>query len=308
MVDKSVHAGTAQRWHTVMWALAGLYAALARGSRFRMIASFVVVGLCVAGGYRLHRNLDDYDDAAVYSREIRRMIKEAPTDLVFVYNVMPYDGASAFYAVGMGQTEVPPFGDGKKSVYPIFQTKRFGVDPQSQTPIAPHLLQQGRACTTLWLDVAQRRVDVIPDSMLLAKAAPIVALPRIDVKVPSQPISENVESLTIEIDTSGLARFNIYLVCTISELMFQRYREFEHAFGDWDRGTRDLPRGPPAHAGVRQLHVETRGRALLAVDHGVRHDGAFGEPDQGLGGLRVEGDGSAGRARSIAAAATDTIE
>ncbi|HGY91975.1 MAG TPA: hypothetical protein ENK43_12470 [Planctomycetes bacterium] len=240
-VDSTVHGGTAQRWYTVMWAIAGVYGAMASRSRLPNLASVVVIGLAAMSAVRLNDNLADYDASARLSIELRHQIERAGNDLVFVYNVMPYDGASAFYAVGMGQSQLPPFSDGTKSVYPVFLTEKFGPSYTDQTPIAPWLHHEGVPLSALWMDLVNRKVSFLPPRILEGGYARYVSMPRLPIRliqdgrdVTAQDVITNVTDLDLEIDARGLERIDLHVMAPISEIRFSRYRGQKYWSGEFD--------------------------------------------------------------------------
>ena len=240
-VDSTVHGGTAQRWYTVMWAIAGVYGAMAARSRFPNLAALVVLGLAATSAVRLHDNLEDYDASARLSIELRHKIDQAGSDLVFVYNVMPYDGASAFYAVGMGQSQLPPFSDGSKSVYPVFLTEKFGPFYTDQTPVAPWLHHEGLAISALWLDLVDRKVSFLPPRVLDGGYARFASIPRLPIHimqngrdVTSKDVIDNVTDLDLEIDARGLERIDLHVMAPIAEIRFSRYRGQKYWSGEFD--------------------------------------------------------------------------
>ncbi len=240
-IDSTVHGGTAQRWYTVMWAIAGVYGALAARSRWPNLASVAVLGLAAMSALRLHDNLEDYDASARLSIELRHQIDQAGNDLVFVYNVMPYDGASAFYAVGLGQSQLPPFADGKKSAYPIFLAEKFGPAYTDQTPIAPWLHHEGRPLSALWLDLVDRKVSFLPPRILEAGYARFASIPRLPIRllqdgrdVTDKRVIENVTDLDLEIDAAGLQRIDLHVMAPIAEIRFSRYRGQKYWSSEFD--------------------------------------------------------------------------
>ena len=239
LADPSVLGGNAQRWHTVMWALAGAFAAVAVGARWPGTATLLVVALGVLSGVRLVDNLVDNEGAAVYGREIRRAIREAPTDLVLVYNTKDYYGASAFHQIGLGQSTLPPFGDGRKAVYPISHDRRFGADETEQTPLAFWLWHRKIPFTAIWCDRTARTAAVIPEPYFAAGWKEVSTKPRLEVLAPAALTHRDVRELRVLVDARGLDRVDLHLVTPLTESVWSRRRGREYPNG----GFRVTPEG-----------------------------------------------------------------
>ena len=233
-VDRAVHGGTAQRWSTIMWGVAAALAVAARYSRMPRLAATLILLLAAAGFYRLDANLAQYDRASSLSREIRRQITACETDIVCVYNLKIYDGASAFYAVGMGQTQLPPFvpaGKGKR-VYPIFAHHRWGQAIETQVPVAPMLAARGESVATLFVDYDNHQVLRV-DPMLVYQVTKLRDLPRLEVDVPSAPFTDDVEQLTISCRADGLERIDIHTVVPLTHDWRVRTRRAPYSRGEF---------------------------------------------------------------------------
>ncbi|MFP6654045.1 MAG: hypothetical protein VCB25_00355 [Myxococcota bacterium] len=260
-VDRDVHAGTAQRWYTVMWALAALLAVCARKGPVRHVGYIFILVLSVISYTRLDQNLEGYDRSAVISKEIRRQIAIAPESTVFVYNLKVYDEASAFYAVGLGQSQLPPFTEKGKQAYPILVHNLFMADnPLAQAPVALALAARGESIAALFVEWDGRRVIRVNP---MDYATLFDQIPRINVTMPAQIISRDVASMTIDLDATGLERIDIYLMTMVAQDKKVRTRNLAYSRGKFHADGRYTEDITPMLEYATLLSGPAKGRCFL---------------------------------------------
>ncbi len=238
LMDPVIHGSNGQRWHTVMWALAGGWAALAEHSLNRRLGFALVMALTVHSAWRLHENLRDYESASRLSVDLRNQIQAAPEGDVFVYNLRETLGAALFYPLAAGPTDLPPFGAGTHAVYPILFEQRFGPHPLQQTPIAFWAHARGRRFTALWLDDRERRVRRMLGPQLELGARSLAAIPTRPLLSPGR--DQERETL-LRVDATGMDRLVIHLLVPMRELAFSRRVTGRYRFGRFvDEGDRRI--------------------------------------------------------------------
>ncbi len=228
LMDPIVHGSNGQRWHTVMWAVACGWAALAEHSFDRRAGIALLAALALHSGWRLHENLEDYEYASRLSVDLRRQIQAAPAGEVFVYNLRETLGAALFYPLATGQTDLAPFGAGNHAVYPILFERRFGPHPLQQTPIAFWAHAEGRDFTALWLDDQGARVRRMLAPQLELGARSLALIPH---RPLISPREKDSRSTILRIDATGLDRLVIHLLVPMRELGFLRQRTGRYRFG-----------------------------------------------------------------------------
>ncbi|MEE9394310.1 MAG: hypothetical protein V3W41_17560 [Planctomycetota bacterium] len=242
-VDHVIQGGSSQRWHTVLWGIGAGLAVCVYRSRWPLPLGIALLMLIAFNAHKTWTWLGNYEASAAMTEEIRAQIDAAPTELVFVYNIIPYDQQSPNFEAGLGQLAREPFSSARKRVYPLMYEQRYlEGDRQAQTPIAARLLAEGKPVTALWCDWEERRVDVIPEAFLNAALSNLAAMKRLDVSHPAQPGLVELQpeqDLSLELDTRGLARLDIHLITPVAEMLFSRFPQTQYANGGFeDKGTR----------------------------------------------------------------------
>ncbi len=228
VMDPVVHGSNGQRWHTVMWAVAAGWAALAEHSLDRRTGIALLAALALHSGWRLHENLQDYEHASRLSVDLRRQIQAAPAGDVFVYNLRETLGAALFYPLATGQTDLPPFGSGDHAVYPILYEQRFGPHPLQQTPIAFWAYADGRRFTALWLDDQAERVRRMLAPQLELGARSVALIPHRSLMSPGE---KDERADLLRVDATGMDRLVIHLLVPMRELALPRRRTGRYKFG-----------------------------------------------------------------------------
>ncbi len=228
MADAVVQVGTAQRWHSVVWALTALLGCgLAKMPRAWMSWGLVVI-IATLQTHRLRLHLDDYDSSARLSRELAKSINDSVEKQVFIYNLKPYVGAAPFFEIGAGQFALPPFGSGQKSVYPIVLFNAYGADPRiSQTPIAAQLLDRGELASVFWIDYESGQVFDFPPSKLRESLAALEEIPRLVMSEPKSEVVVAGSKNRLAFAAVGIERVEIHLVCPVVEIRLSRVRGTE---------------------------------------------------------------------------------
>ena len=224
--DSLLQGGSSQRWHTTFWAISALLCLGVKmpGKAGKMTCCLVMV-LAALNTRRLLENRRDYDDSAQLLNNLRLTVNEAAEEMVFVYNVMPYVGCAPFFEIGLGQTSLPPFGSGKKMVYPIVATNAHGDDPRlTQTPIVGFLHAKETLLTALWLDYDSMDVFDFPIEDLEDSAKRYASLPRFQSFSPKESPPLGTQLLEIEAGVLGIDRIDIHLLAPLVELRYSRFR------------------------------------------------------------------------------------
>ncbi len=224
MADSVVHPGTSQRWHTVVWAMAAFV-----GLGLCQVPKKPILWLCVLAisgmqTYRLRSHLSDYDVSAKLANVLRLSINASVEDEVFVYNLKPYYGGAPFFEIGAGQLALPPFGAGKKSVYPLAHFNAYGKDPRlTQTPIAAFAKEHGELASVLWIDYESGAVFDFPETDLKDSWGAFQEIPKLHLISPK--VEKDVElSSALEVNVEGINRIEIHLICPLAEMRFSRRR------------------------------------------------------------------------------------
>lgn len=232
-IDVSVHAGTAQRWYVIMWGIGALATIAMLSGKSRPIGLVAWGILFLSNGLRLHENLAEYDKASRVMTAVRTAIKEAPEDTVVVYNVKVHAGASAFYSVGLGQTQLPPFADGKKAAYPVFVNHQWGPDEKTQALLGPVLLSRGQKVGLLWIDYEKGVCGAIPQAQL-EQVAPIWnAMPRLVVHSPKEIVTKDAVELLLDCDTMGCDRIDVYLHTQVAQSVLHHARRGKYKYAEF---------------------------------------------------------------------------
>ncbi|MFT7617754.1 MAG: hypothetical protein ACI97A_001393 [Planctomycetota bacterium] len=225
MADSVIRVGTAQRWHTVMWAMSALLGlGLALVPR-RILGIGLVLVLSATQVFQLRAYLEDYDRSADLSIALAKAVNESVEDQVFIYNLKPYVGAAPFFEIGAGQVTHPPFARGTKAVYPIVHFNAYGKDALlTQTPIAAHLLANGELASVLWIDYESVRVfDLPPDDSRVSLKA-FKEIKQLELQEPTSTRITAGETPKLRFDVKGINRIEIHLVCPVVEIRFTRKR------------------------------------------------------------------------------------
>lgn len=225
-----IHGENVQRWIVVSWLIALITAEFLRRSFVPLLSVFCVVGLIVVSALRLHENLEGYERAARMSRTIRTAIAASDNDLVFVNNVQSTLGPAPFYSFGLGATQQPPFGPGRKAAYPIMQRALFATDVYSQVPIGCVLPEYGVKCTTLFVDYDNEQVVPVNPASQIGARSIFDQIPRLELISPQDEATAS-DSLALRLETAGAEQIDVHVLTPTKHIHFSRVRGRSYEFG-----------------------------------------------------------------------------
>ena len=224
-VDTEVHSGTSQRWYAALWGIAAIYAMAAWFGRVRGVGFVLLAVAFGSAEWRLHQNLREYETASRVSRKIREAIGSATADTVVVYNVRVHLGASAFFSVGLGQTQLPPFVPAaKKAAFAVMNEHRWGYDERTQSFVGLRLFDRGEAVSLLWVDYDNEVVGAIPLSYINDGRELFGRLPKIAMATPKETVTPQALDEILEFDASGIDRVLVYVHAPCAQFVVERYR------------------------------------------------------------------------------------